>query len=175
MSVSVLEPPKMWSTKLGHWSHWARNCEGTHPLWQLSPIIMPPSAAYWGWLVEGTFRWSAPPLIQDGRYGRQTPGSTGPIFWWLIGGDWRKVPFDDCSSNMAAASAILDECSSNMAATAAIFYLVSIDYLTNASRLVPHWGSSIFTMFHFSLSLIVHTPTDNIPIRGICHALRCPC
>jgi hypothetical protein len=25
----------------------------------------------------------------------QTPESTGPIFWWLIGGDWRKVPFDD--------------------------------------------------------------------------------
>jgi hypothetical protein len=24
-----------------------------------------------------------------------TPGSTGPIFLWLIGGGWRKVPFDD--------------------------------------------------------------------------------
>jgi hypothetical protein len=25
--------------------------------------------AHWGWLEEGSFRWSAPPLIQDGRYG----------------------------------------------------------------------------------------------------------
>jgi hypothetical protein len=32
--------------------------------------------------------------------------------------------------------------------------------------LVPHWGS---------LNLIVHTPTDNVPIGGICHALHCPC
>jgi hypothetical protein len=30
-------------------------------------------------------------------------------------------------------------------------------------------------MFHFSLSLIFHTPTDNFPLGGICHALRCPC
>jgi hypothetical protein len=28
------------------------------------------SVAYWGWLEEGYFRWSALPLIQDGRYGR---------------------------------------------------------------------------------------------------------
>jgi hypothetical protein len=27
------------------------------------------SVAYWGWLEEGSFRWSAPPLIQDARYG----------------------------------------------------------------------------------------------------------
>jgi hypothetical protein len=25
------------------------------------------SVAYWGWLEEGSFRWSAPLLIQDGR------------------------------------------------------------------------------------------------------------
>jgi hypothetical protein len=25
--------------------------------------------AYWGWLEKGFFRWPAPPLIQDGRYG----------------------------------------------------------------------------------------------------------
>jgi hypothetical protein len=24
-----------------------------------------------------------------------TPGSTCLIFWWLIAGDWTKVPFDD--------------------------------------------------------------------------------
>jgi hypothetical protein len=138
------------------------------------------SVAYWGWLEEGSFRWSAPPLNQDGRYGRhlgfgfrrlqdkrlgrfiqffcgsvgvtrrrllsmissathprwpvrppfgfglycfsskmaaiwfpsirrQTPGSTSPIFWWLIGGDWRTFPFDDHlrhSSKMAAPPAI---------------------------------------------------------------------
>jgi hypothetical protein len=27
------------------------------------------SVAHWGWVEEGSFRWSAPPLIQDGRYG----------------------------------------------------------------------------------------------------------
>jgi hypothetical protein len=36
-------------------------------------------------------------------------------------------------------------------------------------------GSSIFTMLHFSLNLIFHTPTDNFPLGGMCHALRCPC
>jgi hypothetical protein len=40
---------------------------------------------------------------------------------------------------------------------------------------VVHWWSSIFTMFHFSLSLIFHAPTDNFPLGGICHTLRCPC
>jgi hypothetical protein len=28
------------------------------------------SVAYWGWLEEGSFRWSPPPLIQDGRLAR---------------------------------------------------------------------------------------------------------
>jgi hypothetical protein len=42
-------------------------------------------------------------------------------FWWLIGGDWRKAPFDyQC------------RCSSNMSAMAAIFDSVSVDYWTNA-------------------------------------------
>jgi hypothetical protein len=62
------------------------------------------------------------------------PVLTGPIFWWLIGGDWRKVPFDDqlrYSSKMATMPAILD--------------LVSIDSLTNpwvnwSDFLVAHWG-----------------------------------
>jgi hypothetical protein len=53
----------------------------------------------------------------------------------------------------------------------------SVDYLTNAYRLIRFFWCLIwviFTMFHFSLNLIVHTPTDNVPI-SICHALRCPC
>jgi hypothetical protein len=91
------------------------------------------------------------------------------IFWWLIGGDWRKVPFDDPRRR-----------SSNMAAMAAILDLVSVDYLTNAcvdwfNFFVAHWGSSIFTIFHFSLNLIFHIHTDNFPRGGICHALRSPC
>jgi hypothetical protein len=61
-----------------------------------------------------------------------------------------------------------------MAAMAAILALVSVDYLTNACvdwsdffvAHWGHWGSSIFTMFHFSLSLIFHTLTDNIPLGG---------
>jgi hypothetical protein len=40
---------------------------------------------------------------------------------WLIGGDWRKVPFDyQCCHSF------------NMATTAAVLDLVSIDYLMNA-------------------------------------------
>jgi hypothetical protein len=41
----------------------------------------------------------------------QTPGSIDPIFLWLIGGDYRKVPFDyqlRRSFKMAATAAILD-------------------------------------------------------------------
>jgi hypothetical protein len=62
------------------------------------------------------------------------PGSTGVIFWWLIGGNWRKVPFIDQLRH-----------SSKMAAMAAILDLVSIDFLTNAcvdrsDFLVVHWG-----------------------------------
>jgi hypothetical protein len=117
------------------------------------------SVAYWGWLEEGSFRWS-----KHGRYDCQLgfgfrrlsdkclghlvrgffvaywgpfsdqrcrsfkmatrqpywilflsiiwrmPGSTAPIFLWLIGGDWRKVPLDDqrrSSFKMAAMAASL--------------------------------------------------------------------
>jgi hypothetical protein len=121
------------------------------------------SVANWWWLEEGSFWWSAPPLIQAGHYGchlgfgfrqlqdkclgrlirflcgllglsrgsflsmisstthprwplqlpswisssirGQMPGSIIPIFLWLIGGHWRKVPFNDHlrhSSKMAA-------------------------------------------------------------------------
>jgi hypothetical protein len=63
-----------------------------------------------------------------------TPQSTGPIFWWLIWGEWRKVSFNDqhcCSIKMATAPAILD--------------LVPINYLTNvcvnwSDFLVAYWG-----------------------------------
>jgi hypothetical protein len=51
------------------------------------------SVAYWGWLENGSFRWSAPLLIQDGLYGGhlgvwfpsitgQMPRSVDPIFMW---------------------------------------------------------------------------------------------
>jgi hypothetical protein len=45
---------------------------------------------------------------------------------------------------------------------------------TDQNFFVAHWGSSIFTIFHFSLNLIFHIPTDNFPLGGICHALRSP-
>jgi hypothetical protein len=64
----------------------------------------------------------------------QTPGSIDSISLRHIGGDYRKLPFDDQlrrSSKMAAMATILD--------------LVSIDFLTNAwvdwfNFLVAHWG-----------------------------------
>jgi hypothetical protein len=49
------------------------------------------------------------------------PGSIDPIYLWLIGGDERKVPFNDQLRH-----------SSKITATAAILDLVSIDFLTNA-------------------------------------------
>jgi hypothetical protein len=62
------------------------------------------------------------------------PGSIHPIFLWLIGGDYRKIRFDDQLRR-----------SSKMATTPAILDLVSIDFLTNAwvgwsDYLVAHWG-----------------------------------
>jgi hypothetical protein len=68
-----------------------------------------------------------------------------------------------------------------MAATAAIchlgfgFHQLSNDWSDWSDIFVAHWGSSIFTIFHFSLNLIIHVPTDNVPPRGICYALRRPC
>jgi hypothetical protein len=41
-----------------------------------------------------------------------------PIFWWVIAGDRRKVPFEDQLRHSSKMAAILD--------------LVSIDFLTNA-------------------------------------------
>jgi hypothetical protein len=49
---------------------------------------------------------------------RQTPESIHPIFLWLIGGDNKKVPFDDQLRRSSKVAAILD--------------LVSVDFLTNA-------------------------------------------
>jgi hypothetical protein len=39
---------------------------------------------------------------------------------------------------------------------------------------LAHWGSSIFTIFHFFLNFIFHISTDNFPLWGICHTLRSP-
>jgi hypothetical protein len=70
------------------------------------------------------------------------PGSIHPIFLWLIGGDWRKVPFDDQLHHL-----------SKMATTAPILDLVSIDFLINAwvdwsDFLVAHWGDWRKVPFH---------------------------
>jgi hypothetical protein len=46
---------------------------------------------------------------------------------------------------------------------------------TGPDFFVAYWGSSIFTIFHFSLNFIFHIPTDNFPLWGICHALCSPC
>jgi hypothetical protein len=97
--------------------------------------------AHWAWLEEGSFRWSPPPLIQDGRYALHLGFG---LHWFsaqrlgrlvsFFGGNWWKVPFDDRSSNIAA--------------TAAIFNLVSVDYLTNACRLVRLFGASLGVINH---------------------------
>jgi hypothetical protein len=86
-------------------------------------------------MISSTAHLLRPPsLIWFPSIRRQTPGSIHPIFLWLIGGDYRKVPFDDQLRR-----------SSTMATTAAILDLVSVDFLTNAwvdwsDVLVAHWG-----------------------------------
>jgi hypothetical protein len=85
--------------------------------------------AYWGWLEEGSFRWSAQPLIEDGRHlGFGFRRLSDKRLGWLVRifvayrGWLAKVPFDDkCHRSF------------NMAATAPIMDLISIHYLTNAS------------------------------------------
>jgi hypothetical protein len=62
-----------------------------------------------------------PSLIWFPSIKRQTPGSIHPIVLWVIGGDYRKVPFDAQLRH-----------SSKMAATAATLDLFSVDFLTNA-------------------------------------------
>jgi hypothetical protein len=143
-------------------AHWDSSWSVRHILnywWKMTQGRTRPDYAMIGW--RKAFR------IVDGEHLKQRLNVLEPgyvqtlleIFLWLIGGDWRKVPFDDqCrrSSNMAAKAAILD--------------LVSVDYLTNAcvdwsNFFCGSLGSSIFTIFHFSLSLIFH-PTDNFPLGG---------
>jgi hypothetical protein len=73
------------------------------------------SVAHWGWLEEGSFRWSVPSLIQDGHHLGfpllfwPTLGSTGQDFlvahWgWLEEGSFLSGP----SSNVAATATIFD-------------------------------------------------------------------
>jgi hypothetical protein len=116
-------------------------------------------------------RWPLrlPSLISFPSIRAQTPGSIDAIFLWLIEGNEWKVPVD-----------VLLRRSSKMVTMAAILDLVSVDYLMNAcvnwsNVFVAHWGSSIFTIYHFFLNLNFHIPTDNFPLGGICHALCSPC
>jgi hypothetical protein len=99
------------------------------PSWILFPSIISPTpawvdwsdlfVAYWGRLEEGYFRGSAPPLkmaataaiVDLVSVDYLTPGSTGMIFVWLFGSDWRKVHFDGKrrrSFNMATMASVLD-------------------------------------------------------------------
>jgi hypothetical protein len=85
------------------------------------------SVAYWEWLEEGSFRWSAPPLIQDGHHlgfgFRRLEGKRlGRLIQFLCGllgvTRWRFLLDDQLHR------------SSKMAATAANLDLVSVDFLT---------------------------------------------
>jgi hypothetical protein len=83
-----------------------------------------------------------PPLIQDGLHSSHLGfgfhqlsdkrlGRLLRFFLWLIGGEWRKIPFDDQCRRSFKMAAILD--------------LVPINYLTNAwvnwsDFFVAYWG-----------------------------------
>jgi hypothetical protein len=130
------------------------------------------SVAYWGWLEEGSFRWSAPPLIQDGRYAHHLGFG---LHWFSDQRLGRLVWFFGGSLGVTRGRflTVTAHLTWPLRQPSWIWF-PSIIWRTPVDLydfLVPHWGSSIFTMFHFS----VHTPTDNVPIGGICHALRCPC
>jgi hypothetical protein len=96
------------------------------------------SVAYWGWLEEGSFWWSAPPLIQDGHQ----------FFGGSLGGDLRKVPLIQHGHN-----------SSHLGFG---FRRLSDECLRRLVRVfVAHWGSSIFTIFHLSLVALVKAYSSN--------------
>jgi hypothetical protein len=83
---------------------------------------------------------------------RQPPGSIHPIFLWHIGGDYRKVPFDDQLRR-----------SCKMATTATILNLVSLDFLTNgwfdwSDCLVAHWGWLEESSFRWSAPPLIQWP-----------------
>jgi hypothetical protein len=79
----------------------------------------------------------------------QTPGSIDPISLWLIGGDERKVPFDD---QLRRSSKILDS--------------VSIDFLTNAW---VDWSNFLWLIVGVTggrfLSMISSTTYPRWPLR----------
>jgi hypothetical protein len=119
------------------------------------------SVAYWGWLVEGSFRWSPPPLIQDGRCGAildlvSVDFLTNAWVDWsellgLIGvtGGW----FLSMTSTAAHPTWPLRQQSWSL------FPLII--WRTPASTGPIFCGSLgvhvlIFTIFHFSLNLIFH-------------------
>jgi hypothetical protein len=76
--------------------------------------------------------------------------STGPIFLWLIGGDWTKVPVDDQHRRFLG-----DHLG------------FSIDFLTNACRLV--------ISLQYKLRICLTMTSLILQLEGICHALRCSC
>jgi hypothetical protein len=129
------------------------------------------SVAYWEWLEEGSFRWSAPPLIQDGHhlgFGFRRFSDHAWVDWSdffvALWGSLRKVPFD-----------VQRRCSSNMAAMAAILDLVSVIIWRMPASTGRIFSWLIGGLFHFSLNLIFHTPTDNFPLALCCPCSQMPC
>jgi hypothetical protein len=125
---------------------------------------------YWAWLEEGSFRWSAPPLIQDGGFDLVSVNflTNSWVNWsdfWLFNvGDWRKVPFEDHLRHSSKLATILWTSGRflSMISSAAhptpplqqpswiwfpsIIWWTPVDW---SDFLVPHWG--VINLHHVPL------------------------
>jgi hypothetical protein len=117
------------------------------------------SVAYWGWLEEGSFRWSAPPLIQDGGHlvfgfcrfkmtnSKVDSSDFSVAYWgWLVEGSfwWSAPPLIQHCRFGSHLGFGFRRWSDERLSTGLIFWCL----------IGGHWGSSIFTMFLFSLNLV---------------------
>jgi hypothetical protein len=119
-----------------------------------------------GWLEEGCFRWSAPLLIQGGHYDSHLRFGFRRLEDKRLG---RLIQFF-CGSLGVTRGRFLPVISTasyqrwplwppSWICFPSIIWWTPVDW---SDFLVPHWGSSIFTMFHFSLTLSsIHPQTTS--------------
>jgi hypothetical protein len=130
------------------------------------------SVTHWGWLEEGSFQWSALPLIKDGHYGCHLGFGFRRLDNKRLG---RFIRFS-CGLLVMTSGRFLSMISS--AAMAAILDLVSVHYLTNACWLVRFVGASlgIINLHHIPLLAKPYLPYTHRqrPNRGHMPRLALP-
>jgi hypothetical protein len=137
------------------------------------------SVAYWGWLEEGSIRWSALPLIQDRHcdaaildlvsvdFLTNAWVDLSDFFSWLIGATGGR--FLSMTSAAAHSTWLLRQRS--------WIWFPSIIWQTPASTGPIFWwliGGHQFSPY-FTSPQALSSIYLNFPLGGICHALRSPC